>query len=240
MCLFVAQFSVRRGWVDWVSQTPTPDTFPAWLIICVAYKCLANSEIATPATTKTRVLLCPGDSVQGFASGSPPLSECTGSGSSSLRWLMVSAATRRTATAPAFVATAFANGVRHASLTVMAGRRDRNATTAPWRRAHCNNQTSGTVRVPQVASSRPRRVRPDQPRRTPSLRWTDQPTPHGLICEGAQRPVRTGIANDTLIAMPTLMRLGHLITVVTVARGTTRCSTSPGLRIRTGGCGARR
>ena len=113
-------------------------------------------------------------------------------------------------------------------------------STAPWRRAHRNNQTSDTVRVPQLASSRPRRVRPDQPRRTPSLRWTDQPTPHGLICEGAQRPVRTGMANDTLIAMPTLMRLGHLITVVTVARGTTRCSTSPGLRIRTCGCGARR
>ena len=36
------------GGVDWASQTPTPDTFPAWLIICVAYKCLANSRIATP------------------------------------------------------------------------------------------------------------------------------------------------------------------------------------------------
>ena len=224
------------GGVDWASQTPTPDTFPAWLTICVAYKCLANSEKATPAASKTRVLLCPSQRV-----GPPPNSEkCSGSGSSSLRWLMASATTRRTATAPAFVATAFANGVRHASPTDMAGRRGRNATTAPWRRAHRNNQTSDTVRVPQLASSRPRRVRPDQPRRTPSLRWTDQPTPHGLICEGAQRPVRTGIANDTLIAMPTLMRLGHLTTVVTVARGTTRCSTSPGLRIRTGGCGARR
>ena len=58
------------GGVDWASQTPTPDTFPAWLIICVAYKCLANSEIATPATSKTRVLLSPGH--KGSATRAPP------------------------------------------------------------------------------------------------------------------------------------------------------------------------
>ena len=117
------------GGVDWAPQTPTPDTFPAWLIICVAYKFLANSEIATPATSKTRVL-----SLQFLNPRRPWLPQFlrnAPSGSPAVRWLMASAATRRTATAPAFVATAFANRVQHASSTDMAGRRDRNAQLHP-------------------------------------------------------------------------------------------------------------